>query len=221
MRKRSYVTYKRASIVEIIQMFQKRRSKHSCWTPCCTDGLWFGVYIPGSGCEEQHLRLQFWVEFLDAGSPVGTAPEPLTAEWGPSLTSLTRASPRATDTGQALASPRSPGSLLEIRSQTLPHLWNQNQHFNTHTQPPWMTFSLSKKRNDMECFFSSSIFFFFFSWNYTVQSIPIRNLEIILFFLFKGGSGTQCLKAFPTARHATANWWGAGLHEYASGHPTD
>lgn len=63
--------------------------------------------------------------------------------------------------------------------------------------------------------------FFFFSWNYTVQSIPIGNLKIILFFPFKGGSGTQFLKAFRTAQHATANWWGAGLHEYASGHPTD
>jgi len=59
-------------------------------------------------------------------------------------------------------------------------------------------------------------YFFFSVIAYSVQSIPVGNLEIILFFLSKGGSGTQLLKAFQTALHATANWWEACLHEYAS-----
>lgn len=61
--------------------------------------------------------------------------------------------------------------------------------------------------------------FLFSVITYTVQSIPIGNLEIIWFFLSKGGSGTQFLKAFQTALHATAKI--GGKHACMNMHPGD
>lgn len=93
----------------------------------------------------------------------------------------------------------------------------QHPRWRTYAIPerlPLSTFSLSKKVKWPWMFLQLQYFFSVIA--YTVQSIPIGNLEMILFFLFQGGSGTQLLKASQTALHAPANWWEACLHEYAS-----
>lgn len=64
-------------------------------------------------------------------------------------------------------------------------------------------FSL-KQQGEMTLNVSSAPVFIFSVIAYTVQSIPIGNLEMILFFLFQGGSGTQLLKGISDCTACTS-----------------